>query len=40
MSLSDLNSLYRIAEQREKTKTGRAKRESEELEDELMEASI
>ena len=39
MSLSDINSLYRIAEEREKTRAGKAQHESEVLEDEL-EASI
>jgi hypothetical protein len=40
MSLSDLNALYRIAEQREKTKDGKSQHASEVLEDELMEAGI
>lgn len=39
MPLSDINTLYRIAEQREKTKEGREQHTAEQIEDE-MEAVI
>ena len=39
MPLSDINSLYRIAEQREKSKEGQQQHNAEQIEDE-MEAVI
>lgn len=40
MSLSDINTLWRIAEDRVRTKEGQKQMESEQLEDELEAANI
>ena len=40
MSLSEINTLWRIAEERVKTKQGQEQMQSEQLEDELEAASI